>query len=246
MKKFPAILIFTYLVVVGYQSSAQTGSTTLINALRHKDKESVKLALDNGESPNQRNEYGIPAITLALDFNDISIITYFIKYKVNLNIEDNNGLTPLIVSSAIYNQKDICKLLIKNGADINKKAKNGFTSLMLAAQNNFPEMVWLLLDNGASIDIDRPQGGTALGFAADKGNLDVVKILLDHGANINFKDSAGGYTPLMIAVFMKRYETVKYLLEKGADRNIKAKDGNTAIDFARQLKDRRLNEILDI
>jgi ankyrin repeat protein len=239
------VFIFTSLFVLGCQTFSNKEMTSLMRALWNQNLVEVKSSLEDGEDPNQRNEYGVPAIILALGFNDPSIINLFINYGADVNISDANGFSPLIVASG-YEQHEICELLIKNGADIDKKHNNGFTALMLAAQNGDLAMVRTLLKNGASIDIDRPRGGTALCFAADKGNLDVAKILLENNANINFADSVGGYTPLMIAVYMKRYEMVEYLLKMGSDKDIKTKDGQTVYDFARQVNDRRINELLEI
>ena len=219
--------------------------TQLLNALWNRNKKEVINVLEKGENPDQKNEYGVPAIILALVFNDTAVIKTFIKFNANVNIQDNNGFTPLIVAS-IQKQYAICELLLKNGADADKKHNGGFTALMLAAQNNDLKMVSLLLENGASVDIDRPQGGTALGFAADKGNLAIVKILLANKSNINFTDAVGGYTPLMIAVYMKRYETIDYLLKMGAEKDIETKDGSTVYDFARQINDKKINKLLGL
>jgi ankyrin repeat protein len=220
-------------------------NTPLIDALWNRNKREVLNLLEKRENPDQKNEYGIPALTLALKFNDSSVIKSFIEHGADVNIQDNNGFSTLIVAS-MQKQYAICELLLKNGADVDKKHNGGFTALMLAAQNNDPKMVTLLLENGALIDIDRPQGGTALGFAADRGNLAIVKILLANKANIDFADTVGGYTPLMIAVYMKRYETVDYLLKMGSNKDIKNKDGLTVYDFARQINDRRINRLLGL
>ena len=49
---------------------------------------------------------------------------------------------------------------------------------------------------------------------------------MDSGNNINVKRSSDGWTPLYQATAKKLTETVKFLLENGADPNIQADDGS--------------------
>jgi ankyrin repeat protein len=64
-------------------------------------------------------------------------------------------------------KKDIVKLLIQKGADINAVATGGLSALMLAADENFKDIVEILIAYGADVngkqDID---GLTALTSAA--------------------------------------------------------------------------------
>jgi len=74
-------------------------------------------------------------------------------------------------------------------------------------------------------------------LAAKIGNLDKVKNLLEQGVN---PDSALDGVPALIwATYNNHYEIVKALLEKGADVNIRDKDGDTPLivaSFTRNIK----------
>ena len=62
-----------------------------------------------------------------------------------------------------------------------------------------------------------------------------MQLLLTKGAAPNVPDSLG-YTPLMHAVLTENssVELVKLLLDHGADAKLKAKDGLTALAFAKR------------
>jgi ankyrin repeat protein len=73
----------------------------------------------------------------------------------------------------------------------------------------------------------------ALLNAANKGDNPKVSELLAQGANVNAQNDSGS-TPLIEAVYGNHIETVKLLLEKGADPNLRKKDGATALGFAQR------------
>jgi ankyrin repeat protein len=94
-----------------------------------------------------------------------------------------------------------------------------------------------VLSNGANPNSpDNPDGGTALMEAAKRGDLPLVKRLLDDGADVNAKvksmvyPCSNGWTALMYA--SNHSEVVELLLQKGADINARANDGNTALKSA--------------
>lgn len=67
----------------------------------------------------------------------------------------------------------------------------------------------------------------------DRGdNADIVKRLIDSGVKVNEKESVDGNTPLIIASSKSLKDSVKALLEGGADPNIQNNAGNTALHMA--------------
>lgn len=65
-------------------------------------------------------------------------------------------------------------------------------------------------------------GWTALLNASKNGNAALVKLLLAHKAPIEDRD-CGGFTPLMWACYKNNLETVKVLLNHGANPNVQCK-----------------------
>ena len=68
-----------------------------------------------------------------------------------------------------------------------------------------------------------------LSSKASAGDIDAVKALVESGVNIDVQGKTYGYTPLLSACEHNYIDMVRYLLSKGADPNIRAKDGSTAI-----------------
>jgi len=63
-----------------------------------------------------------------------------------------------------------------------------------------------------------------------KGDLETVKKFIEYGSDVNEKSN--GLTPLMFAARYNKVEIIKYLVEKGADKQLKDDKGNTALQYA--------------
>ncbi len=74
------------------------------------------------------------------------------------------------------------------------------------------------------------QSSASLSIAISKGDFETVKKYVESGANINKRFN--GMTPLMFAARYNKVEILKYLLQKGADRNIEDTQGFTALKHA--------------
>ena len=70
----------------------------------------------------------------------------------------------------------------------------------------------------------------ALCAAAHHGNVAIISLLFEHHADLNFADT-NGLTPLIFAVISENLESVKFLVENGADPQAKDKHGRTALNF---------------
>lgn len=148
---------------------------------------------------------------------------------VSPNARDSGGETGLIVAMRYESLKVARLLLDQPGIDLEAKAPNGNTALMMAAFRKNKEAVLMLLKRGAQVN---QKGWTALHYAAAAGSVEITTILLDKYAYID-AESPSGMTPLMIAAREGQEEVVALLLEQGADATLK--DGGfhlTAAEFA--------------
>jgi ankyrin repeat protein len=148
---------------------------------------------------------------------------------VSPNVRDPNGETGLIVAMR-YESLKVARLLMEQpGIDLEAKAPNGNTALMMAAFRQNKTAVLELLQRGAQVN---QKGWTALHYAAAAGSVEITRILLDKYAYID-AESPSGMTPLMIAAREGQEDVVALLLEQGADASLK--DGGfhlTAAEFA--------------
>jgi ankyrin repeat protein len=152
-----------------------------------------------------------------------------LAHGVSPNVRDANGETGLIVAMR-YEAPDVARLLMDQpGIDLEAKAPNGNTALMMAAFRNNKTAVLELLKRGAQVN---QKGWTALHYAAAAGSVDITTILLDKYAYID-AESPSGMTPLMLAAREGQEQIVELLLNQGADATLK--DGGfhlTAAEFA--------------
>ncbi len=111
--------------------------------------------------------------------------------------------------------KNIVRLLLKWGADVNATNANGDTALMMSASEGSKEMFDLLLKAGADVNATNANGETAFMWACFAGNLKIAQSLLKRGADINAKTNKG-HTALMGAGQNGHTKMVKFLLEQGA------------------------------
>ena len=68
--------------------------------------------------------------------------------------------------------------------------------------------------------------------AASKGDLTALQQHIDAGIDIEDRDEEHESTPLHHAAYYGQVETVKWLVEKGAEKNARNNDGNTPLDAA--------------
>lgn len=109
--------------------------------------------------------------------------------------------------------------LVEQGADVSRAAEDGYTALMLAANEHQPSLVRTLLERGARIDAVNRRGGTALMYAAAVGDRETVELLFARGASVNVR-AANGWTALTLASARGFDTVVTTLLLRDADPNI--------------------------
>lgn len=104
--------------------------------------------------------------------------------EYNLDQEDSSGMT-LVMLAAAGGQDDLLRLLIRKGAKVNGRQKNGTTALIHAAEKNFLTTVAILLEAGAFVNVQQSSGETALMKACKRGNSDIVRLVIECGADCN-------------------------------------------------------------
>ncbi|KAG8524706.1 M-phase phosphoprotein 8, partial [Galemys pyrenaicus] len=102
----------------------------------------------------------------------------------NLDQEDSSGMT-LVMLAAAGGQDDLLRLLLRKGAKVNGRQKNGTTALIHAAEKNFLTTVAILLEAGAFVNVQQSNGETALMKACKRGNSDIVRLVIECGADCN-------------------------------------------------------------
>lgn len=146
------------------------------------------------------------------------------------------------LNSAIFaGAIDSATKMIAMGVDVNGQDMAGNTALFLACYGGDMELVQLLIKKGAKPDIKNKADSTPLIAAAGNKKIfyDAVPLLVELGADLKTK-AIEGTTVLWQLVMLPRrgadetevLETIKFVLDKGADVNPERKGGRTPLMFA--------------
>ncbi|MBV9492350.1 MAG: ankyrin repeat domain-containing protein [Verrucomicrobia bacterium] len=155
---------------------------------------------------------------------DLKAVGLFSEAGVDVNALNSDGLNAL-VASAERGRVDVVKFLLDHKADPNAAGQQGQTALMAAAENNHPDIVQLLLDRKANPGTKDRNGWTALLKAAYRNHAPCVQILAD-------QDRPEINRALLVASLIGAKESVKALLDNGADPDARSEDRRTPLMLA--------------
>ncbi|KAI8432303.1 hypothetical protein MSG28_004723 [Choristoneura fumiferana] len=209
------------------------GWTCLHEAAAYDSYQSLILILKHPDCrPLAETHEGHTALYLACK-HQCSIQT--IKALLNsaediANYGSTEGVTPLHVAST-QGRVEVIQLLIDYGAMIDVQDFDGDTPLHDAALGGQYDSVVTLLHAGADAGTRNEAECTPLHTACLKGGFNITQALLPFIDNIN-QTTVEGDTALILAIQADSVEIVNYLLENGADPNIKNKNGEMALDIA--------------
>lgn len=119
------------------------------------------------------------------------------------------------------------RALIEAGANPDAVNRYGVTPLSIAARGGDAGLFEILLDAGAdpaAADRALPEGQTLAMFAARTGNVKALQALSSRGAiDVNATEDRGGTTALMWAALDNRADSIRYLVELGADADLRSR-----------------------
>ncbi|KAF4626210.1 hypothetical protein G7Y89_g11951 [Cudoniella acicularis] len=174
------------------------------------------------------------------------LLDLILKFGVLPLSTNNDSQTPLFESMFCVRYK--AKVVIpynyflgpKCNLDINSSDARGFRPIYLAAKNS-ADMVERLIRDGADPPVCSYPGQTVLHAACEERQSNIVGILVDlflSRAWNNFIDyiDETGLTALHLAAKSGRSESVKILLQAGANPNKKTTEGLTPLTMCEQFK----------
>ena len=179
------------------------GYTGLMAAAERGRVDIVKLLLDHKADPNVAGRDAGTALMLAAENNQPEIVKLLLDRGADPNRQDHNGWTALLKAAyqgnakcieilashtkleldrallvaTLMERKDAVKVLLDNGAEVDFRASDGRTPLILAASKGNKEIVELLLHAGADASLTDQSGQTAQAVAAAKGFNDIAESL---------------------------------------------------------------------
>jgi hypothetical protein len=149
------------------------------------NKEMVKKCLDRGANVNVKGTDGKTALIISIERKEIDLIRILINSGADVNLADNNGVSPLIYALLI-NPIDIRILnrLLEAGADVNLADNNGVSPLIYALLINPIDIriVNMLLERNADPNTRDNLGISVYEYAQSTNNDDIVELIVDSGA----------------------------------------------------------------
>uniref|UniRef100_A0A3P9HSI1 Ankyrin repeat domain 24 n=1 Tax=Oryzias latipes TaxID=8090 RepID=A0A3P9HSI1_ORYLA len=100
-------------------------------------------------------------------------------FKANLDVQDSDGATPLILAAQM-SRLDLCVFLLGRGADVNMQDSQG-SALMMACESDSIETVEALLRGGANTQLVDSLGHKAVDYSITTGNQSII-LTLQNGA----------------------------------------------------------------
>lgn len=133
---------------------------------------------------------------------------------ISINIKDIYQYTPLH-EATLKRKHDVCRVLMKNGADASLRTREGHSSLDLALQSGDEDLIDILRGDEAFLD------------ACKRGDLvKVKKLLVADKEFVDCRDTSGRNSlPLHLAAGYNHLAIAECLLEFGADTTARDSGG---------------------
>ncbi|KAK3597536.1 hypothetical protein CHS0354_018135 [Potamilus streckersoni] len=212
-------------------------------AARNGNKEVLKLLISHGAKVNAKNNLGQTPLLLACSLQSVSnsltlsnhdnfVPEILLKAGADPNVRahmrnwkhgpKNVEVTPLVMS-CIYNNVELCRSLIKYGANINLCDSTGQSPLFTALDNNARQIAWYFLSEVPEINVNHQNhlGMTCLHAILKCFNdkdvnevYELTKAILKHGGVLS--PDKKGETPLVAALDYENASVVQAILEETA------------------------------
>ena len=225
-----------------------------INSLNDINK--IKEYIDIENFLSFRNNDGDTPLLYSVRYKKTEFVKLCIQLGSNLEEKNSEDLTPLakIITDCWgdidYEELDIIKLLLENGADPNFRYKDGMPLITNVCQQDFYEKTYLikifelLTEHGADVNLRCFENNwTPLHYACNNGGYQRnIHWLCAHGAEVDAKDERGR-TPLFIMADESTVDmyAVMELMRWGANVDETDNNGRTA----RAVIESHVKDILD-
>ncbi|MHC5180966.1 MAG: ankyrin repeat domain-containing protein [Planctomycetota bacterium] len=197
---------------------------------------------------NERDEKQRTSLHYAVSLEFKDAVDYLLSKKVDVNVQDYQGITPLTLSIT-NGDIEMTKMFLDAGARLDTVDKLGNTPLDWAIgpkkgiKDNY-EFMKLLIEKGAPIDGVDNSNIPIFGAIGARDNQ-ALKILVQNGADVNIYDWTE-QTPLMQAIHSDNIKGLEILLKNGADINKKNKYEMSALDVLNRRPDSVKEQFLQV
>ncbi|CAI4226496.1 unnamed protein product [Auanema sp. JU1783] len=209
----------------------------------------IRLLIEREANINVGDEYALTPLHYTAMKGNLIAAQALLEYgedKIDLVIEDNHGMTPLL-TSCVYGADEVAALLLKKGANyrhiIQAKKETASTALHIAAQHGNARCVRLILERATKggdcetlLKMQNDEGKTPLYLAIEGNHPVTAKVILDriYKTKENAKLALEGKEIWLVHLTAERgyLDALKLLVEAGADYNLQDDDERIPIHMA--------------
>ncbi|KAH8591385.1 ankyrin repeat-containing domain protein [Bisporella sp. PMI_857] len=188
------------------------------------------------------------AIQKVAQAGNIDILHFLLDEKSGYRAKSLEYLDAALLTAVQYDRHNIVELLLTSGATPNNKRYHlplENNPLLAAIKNKNLCLAKRLLDVGAAVNADKSidefntYTTTVLPAVVEWGNYSLLQDVIDAGAEIDAPEELNGDNGLYIAVKKRDAQSIKFLIDAGANINASATtiSGNTALKAACELND---------
>lgn len=209
----------------------QNGSMPLHVAIRSHSEDVVNILLDSGADTNARDRSGLTPLHLACVTRSKEILKRLLKCGSNPEgVMDGKFYVSTPLMAATENgDRHLAEILLRHGADVNKRDWWQSTALLKAVQVGSIELVELLLRNGADPNVENRFGGSALHYATIANHCQITRMLVMKGCPANpvgrhssdgrGKETIVKHSLLAASIHRDCYDCFRFFLSHGAEVN---------------------------
>ncbi len=212
------------------------GYSALMAATLNGTPEQMKILIVHGADVNFADRDGVTALWLAIPDHDK--VTLLLSHGADVQ-HTVHGYGILVKLALLPGTVKLMNQLIDHGADPKKSAPDN-SLLYNAATSGDTSLLGLLLRKGLGVNDTISNGDYPINAALIFRTFATLKMLVDNGANVNVRpvsfrlEAFNGFTPLMFTSVGNDKRSFYYLLDHGADPNIKNDKGYTALMLLQQ------------
>ncbi|KAM9385858.1 CARD- and ANK-domain containing inflammasome adapter protein [Pholidichthys leucotaenia] len=216
-------------VSVLLKAGAKVDYDIINEALKLNQRTILQLLLANARGVLSKDALG-SALFSAVKQNHDGAVSALIDSGADVNICDNKGFTPLLLSAEL-GHTEVLRVLVAKQARLEDTLSDKSSALHLAVHNGAVPIVQTLLEKGLDPNITGAKAQTPLHTAAHHNRPDIIDLLIKSGAQVNAID-VDGLTPLHIASHQGHPDSLIQLIQAKADQGVRDRLGRTPLHWA--------------
>ncbi|KQZ09360.1 hypothetical protein ASD23_13950 [Agromyces sp. Root1464] len=224
-------IVATALLLTGCAAALEPSAPRTAPPSRTPTREDVQMTETAPQLPDPDG-----TLLAAASVGDTATVDLALRAGADLEARDDRQRTALLLA-ATGDHVEAAKLLVAAGADPDALDDRHDTPWLVTGVTGSVAMAEVLMPADPDFTIVNRYGGISVIPAGERAHVEYLQRVLQTGIDVNHVNDLG-WTSLLEAVILgdggpRHQETVRVLLEGGADRSIADRDGVTPLQHAR-------------